>query len=168
MNPLRAKNLFGLLLAALLAGGPLTATAGDAKPAPAFTLPNQQQAQVSLADFQGEVVMINFWASWCAPCREEMPLLNGLYKKYKALGFTLLGVNMDENSNDAYAMLKEIPVSFPVVFDSHGRVGKLYGLIAMPSTVFVDRKGNVRFAHAGYAKGDEKEYEKYIKALVRE
>lgn len=163
-----ASTMLSLIVLALLGSAPMIAVGGNNSPAPPFTLPDAQNAQVSLADFSGDVVMINFWASWCAPCRQEMPLLEALSKKYKPLGFTLLGVNVDENTNDAYAMLKEIPVSFPVVFDSHGRVGKLYNLVAMPSTVFIDRNGNVRFAHAGYTKGDEKEYEKHIKALVRE
>lgn len=156
------------LILTLFALAPFVASAGDSQPAPDFTLPNQQKQEIKLSDLKGEVIMINFWASWCAPCRKEMPLLDAMYKKYKPLGFTLLGVNVDENSNDAYALLKDIPVSFPVVFDSHGRVGKLYNLVAMPSTVFIDRSGNVRFAHAGYTAGDEKQYEKYIKTLVRE
>lgn len=162
------RNRLSALLCTLLLLSTNLALSGDNKPAPDFTLPNEAGTNLSLSDLQGEVVMINFWASWCAPCRKEMPLLNALYKKYKPLGFTILGVNVDENSNDAYAMLKEIPVSFPVVFDSHGRIGKLYGLIAMPSTIFVDRNGMVRFAHAGYIDGDEKQYETYIKTLVRE
>lgn len=161
-NPLTALFCALLLLITNLV------LAGENKPAPDFTLPNEAGTNLSLSDLQGEVVMINFWASWCAPCRKEMPLLDALYKKYKPLGFTILGVNVDENSNDAYAMLKQIPVSFPVVFDSHGRTGKLYGLVAMPSSIFVDRTGKVRFAHAGYIDGDEKQYETYIKTLVRE
>ena len=84
-------------------------------PAPDFTLRDASGAPVSLSDLKGQVVMINFWASWCGPCRQEMPLLEAIYQKYEPLGFTLLGVNVEEESADGQAWLEDRPVSFPGV-----------------------------------------------------
>jgi thiol-disulfide isomerase/thioredoxin len=121
-----------------------------------------------LSDFSGQVVMINFWASWCAPCRKEMPLLDALYQRYQGLGFTLLGVNVEEDSGLATDWLSETPVNFPILFDRENRVSKLYDVIAMPSTVMIDRQGNMRFIHHGYQPGYEDEYQNQIRILVRE
>ena len=155
-----------LLLASIITTAVI---ADDARgPAPNFSLQNRQGQSVSLQELKGEVVMINFWASWCAPCREEMPLLNTMYEKYKPLGFTLLGVNVEEDSEPAKALLKEIAVNFPILFDNKNEVSKMYNLVAMPSSVFVDRNGNIRYVHAGYKAGDEAEYHKYVRSLIRE
>jgi len=137
-------------------------------PAPDFTLKSHSGKNIKLSELRGDVVMINFWASWCGPCRQEMPLLDKINDRYKDLGFTLLGVNVEEEPDRARAMLKDIPVNFPILFDSQNKVSQQYNLIAMPSTVFVDRDGNIRYFHAGYLPGDEKQYEKFIKNLVRE
>ena len=136
--------------------------------APDFTLVDVTGKRLKLSGLQGDVVMINFWASWCAPCRQEMPLLDSLSKRYKNLGFTLLGVNIEEDSEKAKGVLKTIPVTFPILFDTKNEVSKLYNLVAMPSSVLVDRTGKIRFVHAGYVPGDEQKYDKWIRELVRE
>jgi len=97
-----------------------------------------------------------------------MPLLNAIHQKYEPLGFTVLGVNVEENSTNARAFLAERGVDFPILLDSKNQVSKLYNVIAMPTTVVVDRDGNMRFLHQGYKAGDEKEYRKMVKKLVRE
>jgi peroxiredoxin len=147
------------------------ATAADAvgQPAPAFTLPLRGgSAPLGLDKLRGQVVMLNFWASWCAPCREEFPLLDQMYKKYKALGFTMLGVNVEPDSNDAERFIAKTPVSFPIVFDKDSTVSKLYRVEGMPSTVLIDRKGVLRWVHRGYKAGDENEYLDQLRALLRE
>lgn len=136
--------------------------------APDFTLKSRSGENVKLSELRGEVVMINFWASWCAPCRQEMPLLEDMYNKYNDLGFVLLGVNVEEDSSKASELLREVPVSFPVLYDTTNDVTKLYKVVAMPSTVMVDRDGNMRYLHRGYLPGYEEEYIKQIKELVRE
>lgn len=136
--------------------------------APTFTLPSRSGDNVSLTQLKGKVVMLNFWASWCGPCRQEMPLLDQMHKRYSALGFTLVGVNVDQNSKDAEDWLSKTPVSFPVLFDRESKVSKLYDVSAMPSTVFIDRQGNVRYLHRGYKAGDEGEYLNQIRALLKE
>jgi peroxiredoxin len=136
--------------------------------APDFTLESRAGDRVSLAAFKGDVVMINFWATWCGPCREEMPQLEALYQRYSDLGFTLLGVNVEEDSSLSDAFLAEMPVSFPILFDPKNSVSALYDVVAMPSTVLIDRSGNMRFIHHGYKPGYENEYQTQIRALLRE
>ena len=145
-----------------------TSTGATSAIAPAFTLPSRGGDTVSLASLKGKVVMLNFWASWCGPCRQEMPLLEQMHKRYSALGFTLVGVNVDANSKDAEEWLTKTPVSFPVLFDRESKVSAMYDVKAMPSTVFIDRKGNVRALHKGYKAGDEGEYLNQIRALLKE
>lgn len=166
-NTMTLARRLGLAIVLLLAAASASA-ADKSTPAPDFTLKSSTGANVKLSELRGQVVMINFWASWCGPCRQEMPLLDKLYHRYKGLGFTLLGVNVEPNSSDAQKLLKDIPVSFPILFDTSNKVTKLYGVAAMPSTAVVDRDGKVRFLHQGYVPGDEAEYEKQVRALLRE
>ena len=136
--------------------------------APEFALAARDGGEVSLEGLKGQVVMVNFWASWCGPCRQEMPHLEALYQRYESLGFTLLGVNVDKDSRDAQEFLDETPVTFPILFDPESAVSELYDVIAMPSTVLVDRDGNMRFIHHGYKPGYENDYQAQIRALIRE
>jgi thiol-disulfide isomerase/thioredoxin len=158
---------FGLLAASAVI---LASAAGAAvdPPAPDFNLPARGGSTIDLAQYKGQVVMINFWASWCVPCRQEMPLLDSIYKKYKPLGFTLLSVNVEPEQKDAESFLKQTPVTFPVVFDAKSKVSGLYNVQGMPTTVFIDRKGKVRLMHVSYKAGDENLYMDQIRSLLRE
>lgn len=156
----------GLLL--WLVALPLGATVDANSPAPNFTLSAQSGKPVALAQFKGQVVMLNFWASWCGPCRQEMPLLDGIYKKYGKLGFTMLGINVEPDSKAANEWLRQTPVTFPILYDTDSKVSKLYGVSGMPSTVILDRKGTVRMIHRGYKPGDEQDYLTSIRTLMRE
>ncbi len=137
-------------------------------PAPNFTLKSLSGENIKLNDLRGEVVMINFWASWCGPCRQEMPLLERLYKRYQPMGFTLLGVNVEEDSQMAINWLKDTPVTFPILFDRENEVSEKYHVIAMPTTLLLDRDGNIRFIHQGYQPGVEKAYKRQIRELLKE
>ena len=166
---MRIKPALHFMAIALLTGFmAVPAVGGSNEPAPDFTLTDAGGQSVTLSDLQGQVVMINFWASWCGPCREEMPLLEQIHQRYESLGFTLLGVNVEENSADGQAFLAERPVSFPVLYDPDNGISKLYDVVAMPSTVLIDRQGNVRYLHHGYKPGYENDYQDQIRALVRE
>jgi len=148
---------------------PLAASAvEEGKAAPDFTLKSLTGKNMKLSEMTGNVVLINFWASWCGPCREEMPLLNALHKKYEPLGFSVLGINVEENVEAARGFMKEFPVDFPVLLDNTNEVSQRYKVIAMPTTVVVDRDGNIRYLHQGYKSGDEAKYQKMVKTLVRE
>lgn len=169
MRSLIGKTLFSsvLALSTLLASAQLSADVGPG-PAPDFTLKSQAGANLKLSELRGEVVMINFWASWCGPCRQEMPKLEELYARYKPLGFIILGVNIEEDSSKAKALLKDLSVSFPVLFDDQNEVSRLYQVAAMPSTVLVDRDGNMRYLHKGYQPGLEQQYQEQIRTLIKE
>jgi thiol-disulfide isomerase/thioredoxin len=162
---LKRFTRLGLLALMILSG---VATAVGDSPAPAFSLPARGGSTIDLSQFKGQVVMINFWASWCVPCRQEMPLLETIYKKYKPLGFTLIGVNVEPDQKDAEGFLKQTPVSFPVLFDAKSQVSSLYNVQVMPTTVFIDRKGNVRLVHQSYQPGAENLYLDQIRTLIRE
>jgi thiol-disulfide isomerase/thioredoxin len=168
MHATRPALLAALLLAAALATGPARAGTELSLPAPAFELPTRAGAQVALQDLRGQVVMINFWASWCGPCRQEFPVLEQMYRKYRPLGFTLLAVNVESDPADAERFLAGVPVTFPVAFDADNRVSGAYGVSAMPTTLIVDRKGRVRWMHRAYKPGDEDEYLNRIRALLKE
>ena len=167
MKRISYTRIIPLLLATLLAVMPVTAGQMGAA-APDFTLPDASGKQISLSDFEGQVVLINFWASWCGPCREEMPLLDELAQRYEPLGFTMLGVNVEEDSTLADKFLAGTPVNFPILYDRENSVSKKYDVIAMPSTVIVGRGGNIRYIHHGYESGNEHDYQDQIRALVRE
>lgn len=147
-----------------------SAVSASLKPsgAPDFTLKSAAGDNLRLSEYRGEVVLINFWASWCGPCRQEMPILSELHDKYRALGFTVLGVNVEADSSKAKKLLQELPVSFPVVFDADSVVSRQYDVVAMPSTVLVDRDGNMRYLHKGYKPGLEAVYQQQIRDLIRE
>lgn len=136
--------------------------------APDFTLKSLSGKNLKLSEYAGNVVLLNFWASWCAPCRLEMPLLNDLHNKYEKLGFVVLGVNVEEQTDKARSYIADRPVDFPILFDDTNSVSKKYNVIAMPTTVMIDRNGNMRYLHQGYKPGDEKKYKKMVKKLVRE
>jgi peroxiredoxin len=160
------RNLIAVVVAALALA--LPALADPNSSAPQFTLNAKGGRDVSLAQYKGQVVMINFWASWCGPCRQEMPLLESIYQKYNRMGFTMLGVNVEPDSKAADEWLKQTPVSFPILYDRDSKVSKLYNVAGMPSTVIIDRHGNLRKLHRGYQPGDENEYLDSIRALIRE
>ena len=164
------KTFAGLGLALCLACGLAAATgaADTGGPAPAFQLESVSGGQAGLDQYKGQVVMLNFWATWCGPCQQEMPLLEQMYKKYKPAGFTLVGVNVDKDAPPVRALLAKKPVSFPVLLDPASQVSKAYHVDEMPSTVLIDRKGNIRFLHRGYKPGDENEYQDRIRQLIRE
>ena len=130
----------------------------EGQPAPDFALKSSTGENLRLSEFRGDVVMINFWATWCGPCRQEMPLLDELHNRYERVGFNLLGVNIDDDSRRAMQMIDELGVDFPVLFDDRKEVSELYDVETMPVTVLVDREGTVRYVHLGYKPGDEDTY----------
>jgi peroxiredoxin len=158
-------------LAGLLLLGSAWADAAPLAPlalAPDFTLRTLDGKNLRLGEQRGRVVLVNFWATWCGPCRQEMPHLNKLYDKYRSSGFMLLGVNVDEDTRNAVAVADKLGVRFPVLPDADKRVSQKYDLRAMPSTVLIDRDGRVRHVHRGYQSGYEDTYDRQIRELLKE
>ena len=144
-----------LLLSALLLFS-ACASAQDAAPtpAPAFTLPLlTKDGSASLQDYRGKVIYLDFWASWCGPCRVSLPLLDKLRAELGPRGFEVLAINLDEDARDGRAFLDEIPVSYPTLFDNAGTAAA-YELRGMPTAYLIDRKGNIRHIHMGFKAKD--------------
>ena len=156
------------MAAVVLATGAFAASGDAGGPAPSFTLTTLSGQAGGLSEYKGQVVMVNFWATWCGPCQQEMPLLDQMYKKYKPAGFTLIGVNVDKEAPAVKELLARKPVSFPVLLDPANQVSKAYHVDEMPSSVIIDRKGQIRYVHRGYKPGDENDYQDRIRQLIRE
>jgi peroxiredoxin len=165
---MKIKNCLLGLIFSVVAATSLASSGLTGQAAPDFALKSSTGDNLRLSEFRGDVVMINFWATWCGPCRQEMPLLDELYQRYERVGFSLLGVNIDDDSRKAMNMISELGVNFPVLFDNTKEVSKLYQVDAMPVTVIVDRDGNVRYVHQGYKPGYEDKYLDEIRSLLRE
>lgn len=157
-----------LSLSIALAIGAVASTGLSGQQAPDFALKNAAGENIRLTDLRGDVVMINFWATWCGPCRQEMPLLDEMHQRYSRVGFSLLGVNIDDDPKRAIEMIGDLGVSFPVVFDSDKTVSEQYDVSAMPVTILLDREGVVRHVHYGYKPGYEDTYVQQIRELIRE
>jgi thiol-disulfide isomerase/thioredoxin len=117
---------------------------------------------------RGQVVLINFWASWCGPCRQEMPLLQKIQDRYEPLGFTVLGVNVDEQEEKARRIVDRMSLDFPLLLDTTQSVSEAYEVDAMPFSVLVDRNGKISYIHRGYKPGDENQYVNRLKQLLRQ
>ena len=154
---LRGGRLVLLLAAFILGGGAPVGRAAsidftavpklnevkDHPAAPEFTLPNVAGKKVSLKDYRGKVVFLNFWATWCESCRDEMPSMERLYQEFKDKGLEIVAVNVKENRKDALAFARKFKLTYPVMLDTEGEVGLLYGAFGLPTTYLIDRKGVV-------------------------
>ena len=161
-----ARFVFGAVLA-LFASVCVPAVVPSAA-APDFTLRTMDGPNLRLQEQRGRVVLVNFWATWCGPCRQEMPHLNRLYEKYRASGFMLLGVNVDDDSRKAADLATKLGLKFPVLLDSDKKVSRTYDMSTMPATVVIDRNGRVRYIHRGYRDGYEATYDAQIRDLLKE
>ncbi|MGH8543581.1 MAG: peroxiredoxin family protein [Gammaproteobacteria bacterium] len=135
---------------------------------PDFTLPDLETGRVSLKDFRGKLLLLNFWASWCAPCREEMPAMERLYQRYKDQGFVILGVNVKDDKKSALSFIRELKITFPIAFDPKGEVGLLYGAWGLPTTYLIDAKGIARARAWGPADWYSSGARELIEALLDE
>lgn len=133
-----------MLLAVLMTFSSGFAAEPANKKAPDFTLKDMQGNKVSLSDFKGKVVMINFWATWCPPCIEEMPSMEKLYKKLGSEDFVILAVNIEPDAREIVEeFLTKRPYTYPVLLDGESKVQQLYGAFRLPETVIINRQGEV-------------------------
>ncbi len=114
-----------------------------------FTLRDLEGNQVSLSDFRGQVVMLNFWASWCGPCRIEIPHMIELYNEKHHQGFEIVAVNLREDGDRVEEFVQELGMPFPVLLDKGGRIGAAYYVRGIPTSIFIDEEGVIRHVHMG-------------------
>lgn len=134
--------------------------------APDFALKSGSGHNIRLSELRGQVVLINFWASWCGPCREELPLLEKLQQRYRKAGFSLLAISIDDSRANADSMLGKLGVKLTPLYDPDKRAAKRYDVDTMPATLIVDRDGRVRYVHRGYRSGNEVKYEQQVRELL--
>jgi thiol-disulfide isomerase/thioredoxin len=142
----------------------LAASVGEA--APAFSLPTAKGETVALERLRGRVVYVDFWASWCGPCKRSFPWMNDLLQRYAAQGFTIVAINVDKKREDAERFLAQIPAQFTIVYDAAGATPSAYGVKGMPSSYLIDAKGTVVAVEQGYRDEQKSAIEERIRGLV--
>jgi len=166
---LRSWAALALALAAAMAPAAHAVKPGDRMPSiPPMANLEDGGAPIDLARFRGKVVYVDFWASWCVPCRTSMPMVDELYRKHGARGFAVVGINKDDRVVDAQRFLKRVPVSFPLAADREDAVVRAFLVTAMPSGYLVDRKSVVRKVHRGYTAETARQIEAEVEELLRE
>jgi len=133
---------------------------------PEIGLPDRAGKPVNAAVLLGKVVIVDFWATWCEPCRQELPQLQKLHQKYGAQGLTIVGVSVDEKSDGLGDFLGKLGISFAVVHDPQHQVTGRFSPPRMPSSYVIDRGGVVRYVHAGFRASDVPELEKQVQELL--
>jgi thiol-disulfide isomerase/thioredoxin len=153
------------MFAALLFAAPLhAAKPGDA--APPFSLPAASGAATTLASLRGSVVYVDFWASWCTPCRRSFPWMNALQARYGSRGLAIVAINVDKRRPDAERFLRDVPATFPVVFDAAGATPAAFDVKGMPSSYLIDRNGIVVAVEEGFHDEHVAALEARIRALL--
>lgn len=145
-----------LLLLPLLLIGPIIGTAHAATP------------DLNLAGYRGKVVYVDFWASWCGPCKQSFPWMKAMHEKYGKDGLVILAINVDQEKKQADTFLKDFTPAFPVMFDSTGALAAQFKVQTMPSSYLLDRNGKPRFKHSGFHDTKRAVYEKEIHDLLYE
>ncbi|MDH3202367.1 MAG: TlpA family protein disulfide reductase [Myxococcales bacterium] len=156
----------GLLVIVCVTATAHALTPGDTPPP--INLPDRTGKEVDLGKLKGKVVLIDFWASWCGPCKQEIPVLEALHKKYASKGLVIVGVNIDNSDKKMNNFLKATPVTFRQVRDKKLQVASRYEPSTMPSSYFIGRDGKIRHVHEGFRKSDAGTLEARVEALLAE
>lgn len=158
----RFSALFALLLIFV------TPQVFASEPAPNFSLPTfPNDTTVNLADFKGRVVYLDFWATWCPPCRKSFPWMDEMQSRYKDAGLTIIAVSVDKKRELIEQFIKKMSPGFTVAHDPTGIVAKTYKLRGMPSSYLIDREGKLMHTHMGFRTKDEQKVEDMIKTLLK-
>jgi thiol-disulfide isomerase/thioredoxin len=129
---------------------------------------NAGAADLDLSSYRGKVVYLDFWASWCGPCKQSFPWLDSLVRSYGSQNFVVIGVNVDKSRDRAERFLNDFPAVFPIVYDPTGDLATTFKVEGMPSGILIDRTGHVRFQHAGFSDKQKSTYEQQLQSLLAE
>ena len=157
------RNACSLLCAGLLSLA--YCHAASAARAPEFVLPTDN-GTVDLQQLKGDVVYLDFWASWCPPCRQSFPWLNAMQRRYGSDGFAVVAVNLDKSRDLARRFLHELPPAFTVAYDPAGKVADAYQVVGMPSSFIIDRSGHIRESHVGFLQEDAPQLEDRLRSIL--
>lgn len=157
-------RILTVLAVLLVASTAMALNAGSR--APEIGLNDLGGHRVDLASMRGHVIVVDFWASWCEPCADEMPVLEGLYSSLHAQGLDIVGVSQDSSTGNITSFLRRVHVSFPIVHDNGHAVADRYQPGGMPTSFIIDRHGIVRYVHRGYHASDRAVIEREVRALV--
>jgi peroxiredoxin len=157
-----------LALLMVSVSAPAFAGVGKGQRAPEFSLTTLKGDKVSLASLKGKVVLLDFWAQWCEPCKKELPQLEKLAKQWAGKDVVVVGINIDKQRDNAERLTKLLGITFPTLLDPSGSVAGTYDLPKMPTSFVIDRKGIVRFVHEGFdGAGDVDRFQKELEELTR-
>jgi cytochrome c biogenesis protein CcmG/thiol:disulfide interchange protein DsbE len=132
----------------------------------AFSVAATAADGLQIDDYKGKVIVLDFWASWCVPCRRSFPWMNDMQRKYGDKGFVVIAVNLDSQASDAREFLQKYPAEFSVFYDTDRQLAKDYGVEAMPSSFLINRDGEIVARHLGFKTSKTDEYEASIVATV--
>jgi cytochrome c biogenesis protein CcmG, thiol:disulfide interchange protein DsbE len=155
-----------VLAIALGLSATLSAALEVGQQAPDFDLQGKQ-GNVKLSDYKGKTVYLDFWASWCGPCKQSFPWMNDMHAKYASQGFAVVGINVDAKQSDATSFLEQTPAKFDVAFDARGSSPRSYGIKGMPSSVLIGPDGKVLAIHAGFKDEERGPLEEKIKSALK-
>lgn len=172
-HSIKARIFSVLLLLAITALLPISSQAQDVgSDAPAFSGKDTKGNEIKLGDYKDKVVLLDFWASWCSPCKQEMPFLIELYNEYKVKNFEIIAINLDTQEKKMHQFIEQLSTSpdfkitFKVIWDPKAEIAEKYGLKAMPTTVLIDRKGVVRFRYKGFHPSKKEDYKSDLEELL--
>jgi thiol-disulfide isomerase/thioredoxin len=146
---------------------PLSLSFAQEMSAPEFAISHDQLPN-KLSALTGKVVYIDFWASWCKPCRKSFPWMNQMQQKYAGQGLQIIAINLDTEEALAKAFLDKVPAQIPIIYDPEGKIASDYNLLGMPSSYLIDKKGKIRFSHKGFFTRTEPLYEQELVLLLNE
>jgi len=156
------KRLTGMIVGCTLTAiGLATHALEIGEKAPAFNLPGSSDS-VDISNYRGKVVYLDFWASWCAPCKQSFPWMSELQGKYREAGLQIIAVNLDTKATEAQKFLAAVQPNFTIAFDAKGESARRYDVKAMPSSYLIDRKGNIQLIHTGFSQGAREKLETSI------